>query len=69
MPRSTQFRFDLFAAVADLLDCLFHRSFWNALFLRRRGIMRLTEFTEAGISAATIQRMEQKGIVLISAKN
>jgi len=32
--------------------------------LRRRGIMRLTEFTEAGISAATIQRMEQKGVVL-----
>ena len=32
--------------------------------LQRRGIMRLTEFTEQGISAAAIQRLEQKGLVL-----
>jgi predicted transcriptional regulator of viral defense system len=32
--------------------------------LRMRGIMRLTEFMEQGISAAAIQRLEQKGLVL-----
>jgi len=32
--------------------------------LEKNGMMRLAEFTERGISAATIQRLEQKGLVL-----
>jgi predicted transcriptional regulator of viral defense system len=32
--------------------------------LQRHGIMRLSELTEQGISAAAVQRLEQKGLVL-----
>lgn len=33
------------------------------VLLRRRGMMRLTEFGMAGITATTISRMEQEGII------
>ena len=32
--------------------------------LKKRGMVRLSEFTEAGITAATVSRMREKGLVL-----